>query len=253
MRAVYTRLMMARALPLVAALVAWSRPARAVRPFITDDARVVGNRAAQFETWLWLRFDSHGIQHWMIPGVGLAGPVEFSLGAVQGVQGAVWGAALPLVQLKVLALETKPGAVAPGVALVGGVFGPFGAAPLQLQHWDGFAYAAFSESLDAHDRILFHQNVGLIASNTSPDTQTSLTWGLGTQLEVLEGTCVVAEVFSGDPYSGKPSAAAQGGLRYFVSANTQVDATVGQGVWGESLLPLWGSVGLRMATPSGAW
>ncbi|QEK50772.1 hypothetical protein FYC62_03125 [Pedobacter aquae] len=37
-----------------------------VRPFITDDARVVGERLAQLETWV--RFDKEAGQHWILGG-----------------------------------------------------------------------------------------------------------------------------------------------------------------------------------------
>jgi hypothetical protein len=43
---------------------ALSSAAQRVRPFITDDARVVGNRLAQLESWY--RQDKETIQQWFL-------------------------------------------------------------------------------------------------------------------------------------------------------------------------------------------
>ena len=60
------------------ALVLAAPPAAAVRPFITDDARVVGGRTLQLETWV--RADREAFQHWVLVGFGPVGPVELTLG-----------------------------------------------------------------------------------------------------------------------------------------------------------------------------
>ncbi|MFN7133113.1 MAG: hypothetical protein ACK4N5_13625, partial [Myxococcales bacterium] len=56
----------ARALATCALLL--SPPALAVRPFITDDARVVGGAQAQLETFS--RLDPVSLQHWALVGFG---------------------------------------------------------------------------------------------------------------------------------------------------------------------------------------
>ncbi|RYE79758.1 MAG: hypothetical protein EOO74_03215, partial [Myxococcales bacterium] len=91
----------------VVAAVLVARPALAVRPFITDDARVVGERAAQMETWL--RADKVGLQHWIVGAIGPVAPLEVSVGMVYGRQSEAFTLAAPLFQAKALVLETMPG------------------------------------------------------------------------------------------------------------------------------------------------
>lgn len=237
---------------LIVALALSTQSALAVRPFITDDARVVGDRAVQVETWV--RFDKRGLQHWVVPAFGPLRQLELSAGAVYGVQDGKLGAALPLLQLKVLALETKTAAFWPGLAFVVGTFGPYGVAPLKGENWDTFGYLALTESLADNDRILVHQNLGgFVSASADGRWRSTVTWGVGTQIHVIKGLHAVAEIFAGDPYAGTPTSAFQVGGRYFVSSIVQVDATFGHGLWGESILPAWGSVGLRVASNPGLW
>ncbi len=55
-----------------------------VRPFITDDARVVGHRLAQVETWF--RGDKEAAQQWLMLAYGPTSRVELSLGGVLGLK-----------------------------------------------------------------------------------------------------------------------------------------------------------------------
>jgi hypothetical protein len=59
------------------------RPALGVRPFITDDERVVGRRQVQMETWA--RGDRHAFQHWALTSYGPIEPLELTIGTVHGV------------------------------------------------------------------------------------------------------------------------------------------------------------------------
>ncbi|HEU4411092.1 MAG TPA: hypothetical protein VFS43_37915 [Polyangiaceae bacterium] len=229
--------------------------AGAVRPFITDDARVVGDRAAQFETWL--RADRRALQHWVAAGVGPVGPLEATLGGVYGREDGRLAYALPLLQLKALALETRPGAGWPGVAFAVGGFGPSGPGSrghLRPANFDRFGYVALTQSvLPGGDDLLLHQNVGLFVAKRSEGRDPVITWGVGTQARLWGGLHFVGEIFSGDPYAAASGAAVQAGVRYFVSSVVQVDSTVGRGIWGEPALPLWGTLGLRIASAPGLW
>ena len=83
-----------------------------VRPFITDDARVVGDRLAQLESWV--RIDKHAWQHWNLVAYGPNKRVELTTGLVYGIDqpnetgGNHFSYALPLVQAKFLFNEYKP-------------------------------------------------------------------------------------------------------------------------------------------------
>ncbi|WP_394836297.1 hypothetical protein LVJ94_05260 [Pendulispora rubella] len=220
---------------------------------ITDDARVVGERAAQVETWF--RVDEGGPQHWTVFAVGPLKPLELSAGGFYGSDGRHFTVAAPTLQIKALALEPKAGAIIPGLAVVGGVFGPLGTGPLQVRGWDSFGYLALTESLDLDDRVLVHQNLGVFTAHDSAlgGRHVFVTWGVGTQVRVAGGFHAVGEIFSGDPYSDAPGGAFQAGIRQYVSNHVQVDATVGDGFFGEKLVPIWGSIGLRIASDPNFW
>lgn len=243
------------ALACAGASVCTASQASAVRPFITDDARVVGDRAAQLETWV--RGDRESLQHWIAAGVGPVAPLEVTLGGVYGREDEHFAYALPLVQFKALALETVPGAGWPGLAFVAGGFGPAGphsGGHLRPDNWDTFGYAALTESPLPEDALLLHQNVGVFVGKAAAEGRKGgATWGVGMQARVWGGLHFVGEVFSGDPYAAAPGGAAQAGVRYFVSSVVQVDTTFGSGVWGESLLPVWGTLGLRLASAPHLW
>ncbi|MBX3218942.1 MAG: hypothetical protein KF795_00405 [Labilithrix sp.] len=222
-----------------------SRSAMAVRPFVTDDARVVGDRALQFETWL--RVDKHGIEHWILPAVGPVAPLELTFGGFHGTNQGSWGSSFPLFQMKVLAVPTRTAKILPGLAFVSGTLGPAGGGPLKGDHWDTFAFAALSESLLPDDKFLVHQNLGVFATTKDGARKGTVTWGLGTQINLVGGLHFCGELFSGDPYAATPGVAIQAGVRHFVSRIVQIDATLGRGVSGDGL-PLWGSIGLRIAS-----
>ncbi len=231
------------------ATVLGARPAYAIRPFVTDDARVVGRHCGQIETWL--RADRGGFQHWALFALGPVGPVELTLGGVYGATfrdgGGRFGATGPLVQGKFLLRETRFGA-GPGVAVSAGGVPPWHVGEFGAPGWDGFAFVALTQALRNHERMFLHANVGVYGTTAPVSRAVSLTWGVGIQAHVVAGFNLVAEVFSGDPYDGRAGGASQAGFRYIFSDAVQVDATVGHGLWGDRVAPLWGTIGLRLAS-----
>ena len=206
-------------------LVVLASPLFAVRPFITDDARVVGRRQAQMETWM--RGDRHALQHWVLTSFGPIAPLEVTVGAVHGLtfgDATKYSVAGPLIQAKYLLRKPTPNSW-PGIAISGGTFAPVGNGGFKLHGWDSFAYAAVTESLGEEDRILLHGNVGFVNSHSGRKA----TWGGGSQVRVRGGFHIVSEVFSGDPYAESSGIAFQAGFRHFFSAYIQIDATLG--VW----------------------
>lgn len=230
-------------------------PASAVRPFITDDARVVGKREAQIETWI--QADKGSITHWLLASIGPTDRMEFGIGAAYGVdwsteQGTQLTLEGPVLQAKLLLVEAKANRW-PGVAVEGGTLVPLKLGPSPAEGWSRFALLALSESLFSRERLLLHGNVGIfMAGNFGPqDKGVELIWGLGMQLRTVAGLHLVAEIFSGDPYAGAGGGAAQVGLRYIVNDQVQIDATVGDGIWGSAPMPIWGTAGLRVV--GGPW
>jgi hypothetical protein len=99
-----------------------------VRPFITDDARVVGGRLAQLESWC--RIDEASGQKWFMLAYGPSDHLELAAGGVLGYEVPEEGRysfsyALPLLQAKYLFREYAPNRP-PGVGVVVGTFLPRG-------------------------------------------------------------------------------------------------------------------------------
>ena len=221
-------------------------PALAVRPFVTDDARVVGGRQAQLETWM--RGDRSAFQHWALVSYGPIEPLELTIGTVHGANynhRRQYSIAGPLLQAKYLFRKPTTGSW-PGVAISGGAFAPVGNGAFRPHGWDSFLYLAVTESLMEGDQILLHGNFGFVNASASGK---KATWGTGSQVRLRGGFHVVSEVFSGDPYAESSGIAFQAGFRHFVSQYIQIDATVGSGISGQPRLPVWATVGLRLATP----
>jgi hypothetical protein len=224
--------------------------ALAVRPFITDDARVVGRRLAQYESWL--RFDYESWQHWSMVAYGPNSRSEYSLGFVQGLQhpqgdGQAFSYAVPLIQGKFLLREyghQQP----PGIALAAGTFLPGGRGEFKSPGVGVFSFLMLSQCFGEKEDVLIHANFGVNSVIDKRKTDNTLTWGLGTQIRALGGFHFVGEVFSGDPYVPGSGLSYQVGFRHFVSDFVQFDVTVGEGIAGNNRLPFWYSAGIRLVT-----
>ena len=207
-----------------------------VRPFITDDARVVGERLAQLETWALV--DHAALQQWAIVAYGPTKYLEMSLGGVfgadRGPDGNRFAYALPLLAAKVLLRGYQAGA-GPGFGLAAGTFLPHSQDTFKAVGYGTFGYVTVSQCFGEGERRRRHLNgggnylrVGNAEAGTEPH-QLVATWGVGRQLRTMGGLYVVGELFSGDPYVPGTGTAYQTSFRYFVSPLVQVDATVGQG------------------------
>lgn len=223
-----------------------------VRPFITDDARVVGNRLGQVEAWY--RGDEESHQQWGLVAFGPTPWLELTLGGVVGEDRAQRALtyALPLLQAKLLARPYAEGR-GPGFAVVAGTFLPGGRGLLKPPAHGTFGFATVTQQIGPDERLLLHANVGANHLWIDGPDRTIGTWGLGTQVRTIGGLHAVAEVFSGDPYVPGSGTSWQAGVRHFVSDRLQLDATVGEGLGGAAPLPRWVSVGVRWVVgPFGA-
>ena len=119
----------------------------AVRPFITDDARVVGYRLGQWESWL--RFDQHSGQYWHMLAYGPNDRLELTLGGVFGYQHEAdqkraLSYALPLIQAKYLIRAYQPNK-APGIGIVAGTFVPGGRGAFVPEGYGAFGFLMISQ------------------------------------------------------------------------------------------------------------
>lgn len=226
-----------------------AHPAMAVRPFVTDDAAVVGAKLILLETSL--RWDKTRLQNLNLLAYGPTEKLELTAGFIDGFLSEAedatgkFSVAGPLAQAKYLLQEPTPNGL-PGIAAVVGFNTPYGTNNFGNASWGEFAYLAVTESLGENDRVLIHGNVGTAYGKPEDTWKNIYTWGIGTQIRVIGGLHSVAEIFSGDPYSQAAGRAFQAGFRYFVSRGVQIDATVGSGLRGSPEINTWAGCGLRM-------
>jgi len=250
-----------------AALVLVSQPASAIRPFVTDDARVVGQGYAQLESWVLV--NRLALEHSNLFALGPTDWLEVTAGFVHGgvYHGPDRGYSFtgPILQAKALLLPAENNGL-PGLAVAGGALAPYGGGPLTSPGWGGFGYLALTESLN-EEAILIHANVGFavadprssrsgIGDPAAGGFQGTITLGLGTQIRVAGGLHGIAEIYYGDPYDASFTfPASQVGARYIFSDHVQMDSTLGTtltGVTSEDHLTQteqWGTLGIRLVTP----
>ena len=221
-----------------------------VRPFITDDARVVGEKYAQMETWV--RFDKESGQHWVLGAYGPNKKLELTFGGVYGYEinhqhQKSFSYALPLLQAKYLFREYKANNF-PGIGLVLGTFLPFGKGSFKPAGYGSFGYLTVSQCFGEKENLLLHANLGANYLHVNNENSLIQTWGLGSQIKIYKGFHLVGEIFSGDPYIPGTGTSYQLGYRYFVNDLIQVDMTAGNGISGEKVLPFWFTTGVRIVT-----
>lgn len=246
------RSVVAVAVSVVLAAVLAPREAHAIRPFVTDDAHVVGKGHVQLESY-WRR-DRPSLQHWVLPAVGPTDWLELTLGGVHGLAGLdapaarpTYAIAGPLLQSKILLHESIPNRPPSVAVVVGGVL-PVGTGGFEAPGWNGFSYLAVTQAFFKEDDFLIHANVGVAAVSAPGLAPAKVTWGVGTQVETVFDFHLIGEVFSGDPYTQGSGGAAQGGFRIIFDEHLQLDGTVGSGLWGDTKLPVWFSSGVRFVS-----
>ncbi len=251
--------LVASATVVVAVLLA-ATTAHAIRPFVTDDARVVGDRLGQLETWVVV--DRIQLDHNVLAAIGPTDWIELTAGFVHGAAhrgpDRRWGITGPIAQSKLLLKHATPDGL-PGVAIAFGALPPWGTASQRPLGLGLFAYLAVTESL-RDEAILVHANVGVAAaergSGHDPRWTRAWTAGLGAQVKVIAGLHAVAEVYHADPYDPiAATAATQLGARYVFSEQVQVDWTYGaafdrppRGERTAAEAGQWSTLGLRLVS-----
>jgi hypothetical protein len=216
-------------------------PAKAARPFVTDDARLTTAGSCQVESWT--RFYADSTEVWALPACNPTGNFELTFG---GGQARYQDQALStsedyMFQAKTLfrALDTNGWGWG---AAIGTVRHPeVNPGPNLL----GNSYIYFPMSLSfADDRVVMHLNTGWIHHNSL--SRERLTWGVGSEINATDRLTLIAESFGDNrdnPYW-------QTGVRYSVIPNLfQVDATIGRQS-GNSDSHRWFSFGVRFTPAS---
>lgn len=216
-------------------------PAKAARPFVTDDARLTAAGSCQVESWT--RFYDESTEVWALPACNPTGNLELTVGGGQArYQDTSLSTSEDYVfQAKTLfrALETNGWGWG---AAIGTVRHPE-INPGPNQHGNTYLYFPLSLSF-ADDRVVMHLNTGWLHDKSL--SRERLTWGIGSEINATRRLTLVAESFGdnrANPYW-------QTGVRYAIIPNLfQVDATVGQQT-GTSEGNRWISFGLRFTPAS---
>lgn len=212
--------------------------ARAARPMVTDDARVVDPKSCQLESWV--RMNRASTEYWMLPGCNFSGRVELSAGGARGHNDSSTVTSDIVYQAKAL---LRP-LVADGwglAATVGTVRHP---AIDRRGNLLGDTYVNLPVSMSfRQDRQVLHLNAGWLHDKASGHER--VTWGVGSETWLGERSQLIAESYGQAghaPYY-------QTGLRWWLRPQrVQVDATAG-GQFGEGGDARWLSVGLRLLSP----
>lgn len=215
-------------------------PARAARPMITDDARIVDPKACQVESWV--RTNAASREFWALPACNPTGDAELTFGGARTrVDGEGIATSDIQMQAKTIFRPLETNGWGWGLA-VGAVRHPNGEPPADRFPGDVYAYAPISTSF-ADDVVVTHVNLG--ASRRKADGRSFFNWGLAAETAMHERVYLVTEAFG--QQKGKPFV--QLGLRIWLVPNrVQVDTTYGNrlGTTGEGR---WYSIGLRLLSP----
>jgi hypothetical protein len=221
---------------LVATGLGYSGRAGAVRPFVTDDARIVDEGQLELEMWPELAF-TRG-EPWfgynLVAGVSLTPWLELIAGGGVGVEhGARFTASNPVVQPKLLFVRAQENGV-PGVALVAGVTLPLGRGVMYDDATGVFVVAPITSRL-FHDWLHVHVNLGAsIARRAEPPLDRRRTtartfWGVGADAGLgRRDVRMILEAYAGDPFHALgPKVAMQGGFRWLHGDLLNLDLTFG--------------------------
>lgn len=213
-------------------------PADAARPMITDDARIVDDRACQLEAWT--RRNPDSTEYWALPACNPFGNLEVTFGGGRTRGGGADRFTDEVFQGKTLLRPLDERGLGVGLAL-GTVRHPH----RETQSgWPGDPYAYVPVSLAFADGAwVSHFNVG--AARRRDEGRTVATWGVGQEIQLRPRIYFIPEIFHSEP--GRPFY--QLGLRYWILKDAlQVDATYGNRLVSDSNAR-WFSIGLRILTP----
>ena len=226
-------------------------PAWAVRPFITDDATIIGSGRSEVANWFY-GMDGR-LEIWHSINYGITDNFEFTLaGSHGGLKSEVNGEwkyayTLPLLQSKVQIRDYEPNGI-PALAFGIGSQLPFGNEPFENQSafkpsgYGAFGFVSITQCIGENEELLIHGSLGGTYLRDSGENKNGLTWGVGTQFKMYKGLHGIAEFVGGDPYTGNSTSRIyQLGIRYFISDDFQFDLAYGNG----SETDYWISGGIR--------
>jgi hypothetical protein len=209
--------------------------ALAVRPFVTDDARIVYKGQLETESYTGMTMvkgDKPAIEARSLQGVAITDRFEMIAGGFGFTYQDNQARPLDMLIQPKYVLHRSFGAV-PSISVAAASLFPLSG---NRQHWDGYAMAHVSwflftpeDSTDPYDNDLaIHLNIGTKSRyDAGPATYRSkLYWAAGFEVitPVTREVRFLGEIFSGDPFSYEEKFPAfQTGFRWYTSSMVQMD------------------------------
>ena len=246
-------------------------PAFAVRPFVTDDARIADY--GQLETESWLEVTHAEGAYGDAPGfntmIGVTPLDWLEIIAGTGVARSSndkWAIANPVIQGKLLFTKAEADGT-PGYAFASGATFDVGQTTLaagatvdensnpNYKLGDNYYAIGLMTYRLLDDSMQVHTNFGLRAEHQSGiGLRLRPYWGVGLDMEVIrEDIHAIAEAYAGDPLEyNSPLYAGQFGARWIYSDYVNVDLTFGAQPTmntyrqATSAVEVWGQIGLRL-------
>jgi hypothetical protein len=235
------------------------REALAVRPFVTDDARIIDEGQIEIEMWPEV-VRAEGETNYgfhLVGGVTVAPWLELLAGSGVGLD-ADGGLAIanPVFLPKFLVWPAELTGV-PGLSIGTGVTLPWGQGSLHDDAAGTFAAVILTSRL-ANDWVMLHANAGYTSAHVSADRSATGRaehsvrpyWGVGFDIGVVhEDVRIIGEAYAGDPFEPlSPDLAFQYGMRWLATDHLNLDITLGtQPVDGRSgEWEHWAQAGIRV-------
>ena len=209
--------------------------ALAVRPFVTDDARIVYKGQVVTESYggiTMVKGDRPAIEARSLQGLGITDRLELTAGGLGFTYQDNQARPLDLLIQPKYVLHSSLGAI-PSLSVAAASLFPLSG---NRQHWDGYAMAHVSWFLftpdadtDPYDNNLaLHLNLGAKSRyDAGPATyQSKLYWAAGFEVvtPVSREVRFLGEIFNGDPFSYEEMFPAfQTGFRWYKSSTVQLD------------------------------
>jgi len=205
-------------------------PALAVRPFVTDDARIIDQGQITSEVWIDQSLSSldKAAEMNALVGASLTQWYELTMVGGTGVNDLGREFSNPVIQSKFLLSSTKEDGT-PGLALSFGYVPNAGSGNLRTEGSSSYLLALISKRM-FEDHLLLHLNLGTTQNwIVNQESETKPFWGLGAEfaLWTFEWRGVL-ELFSGDPFHPiRTDIASQAGFRWLYSDLINFDAIIG--------------------------
>ena len=244
---------MTKKILIIAATIIFFMPqVRAVRPFITDDAALIGKR--RFELANWGYYSNNGLEIWHSINNGITDWCEVTLAGVWGFDGEKnFTCTLPLLQAKFMFRDYEPNGI-PGITCAVGSNMPWGMGAFMATGYGAFAFVTATQCIGTDEQFLLHLQLGgTFIHNTDIDettgkktgTQKGFVLGVGAQTKIYKGLHLVSELVQGDPYDSRAPMMYQLGIRQFVSDRLQIDCAFGGAFKDTGRSGFWITGGIR--------